>query len=108
GGVLIVQYQQSDYVRQNLTPFPAKMDAVTVGNQRFSNLRVTDENAPVKILVPDHPIFNFPNKITDEDWKGWIQERNLYCFTEFDPRYIPLLESHDEGEPENKGGMLYA
>jgi LmbE family N-acetylglucosaminyl deacetylase len=108
GGVLIVQYQQPDYIRQNLAPYPAKMEVVTRGSQVISNLRVTDENAPVKILVPDHPIFNFPNKITDEDWIGWIQERNLYCFTEFDPRYIPLLESHDEGEPENKGGMLYA
>ncbi|MCS6875206.1 MAG: PIG-L family deacetylase [Pyrinomonadaceae bacterium] len=108
GGVLIVQYQQQDYVRQGLPPFPAKMDVIVRGNQRLSNLRVTDENAPVKILVPEHPIFNFPNKITDEDWQGWVQERNLYCFTEFDSRYTPLLESHDEGEPPNYGGMLYA
>lgn len=108
GGTLIVQYQQQDYVRQNLIPFPARMDPVKIGNQTISNLRVTDENAPVKILVPDHPIFNLPNKIDQEDWKGWVQERNLYCFTQFDSRYIPLLESHDEGEPENKGGMLYA
>lgn len=108
GGVLIVQYQQQDYTRKNLTPFPAKIEPVIRNGQRFSNLRVTDENAPVRILVPDHPIFNYPNKITDEDWKDWVQERNLYCFTEFDSRYIPLLESHDEGEPENFGGMLYA
>ncbi len=108
GGTLIVQYQQSEYIQNNLAPFPAKMEGVVNGTQRVSNLRVTDENAAVKVLVPDNPIFNFPNKIGASDWDNWIQERNLYCFTEFDPRYTALLESHDEGEGENKGGMMYA
>jgi LmbE family N-acetylglucosaminyl deacetylase len=108
GGTLIVQYQQQEYIQNNLAPFPARMDAVINGNQRISNVRVTDENAPVKILVPDHPVFNFPNKITDADWQNWIQERNLYTFSTFDAQYTPLLESHDEGEPEGKGGMVYA
>lgn len=108
GGTLIVQYQQHEYVQNNLQPFPASMTGVTRGNQRISNMRVTDENAKVNILVPDHPVFNYPNKIVDSDWDNWVQERNLYCFTEFDSRYTPLLESHDEGEDEGKGGMLYA
>lgn len=108
GGTLIVQYQQHEYVQNNLQPFPASMTGVTRGNQRISNLRVTDENARVNVLVPDHPIFNYPNKIVDGDWDNWVQERNLYCFTTFDERYVPLLESRDEGEDENKGGMLYA
>ncbi|MEP6947117.1 MAG: NEW3 domain-containing protein [Acidobacteriota bacterium] len=108
GGTLIVQYQQNDYIKNNLEPFPAKMEGVVNGTQRVSNLRVTDENAAVKILVPENPIFNFPNKIGPSDWDNWIQERNLYCFTEFDPQYTALLESHDEGEGENKGGMMYA
>ena len=99
GGTLIVQYQQQEYVRQNLPPFPAKMEG---------NIRTTDENAPVKILVPDHPVFNFPNKITDDDFENWVQERNLYTLTSFDEKYTPLLETHDEGEAESKGGMLYA
>lgn len=100
GGTLIVQYQQQEYIRLNLPPYPAKMD---------SNFRVVDENAPVKILVPSHPVFNFPNKISDDDWQGWVQERNLYGFTDFDrSKYTPLLESHDEGEPERIGGMVYA
>ncbi len=99
GGTLIVQYQQQEYVRINLQPFPAKMDG---------NIRTVDENAPVKILQPTHPIFNYPNKITDKDFENWVQERNLYTFTSFDEKYIPLLETHDEGEPESKGGMLYA
>ena len=108
GGTLIVQYQQSEYVAQNLPPYPAKMDIQINGTQRISNVRVTDENAPVTILEPTNPVFNFPNNITADDWKNWVQERNLYNFTTLDPQYTPLLESHDEGDPESKGGLVYA
>lgn len=108
GGTLIVQYQQQEYVRDNLPPFPAKMDMVINGTQRISNVRVVDENAPVKILVPSHPIFNYPNKIGASDWNNWVQERNLYNFSTFDAQYTGLLESHDEGEPESNGGLVYA
>ncbi len=108
GGTLIVQYQQQDYVSRNLPPFPAKTDIQINGNQRISNVRVTDENAPVKILDPTNPIFNFPNKIAASDWDNWVQERNLYNFTTLDPKYTPLLESHDEGDPESSGGLVYA
>ena len=97
GGTLIVQYQRPDYVSNNLTPFPAKMAE-----------RVVDENAKITILEPNSPVFNFPNKITEKDFVGWVQERNLYSFTEFDTKYKPLLEAHDVNEPENKGGMVYA
>jgi hypothetical protein len=59
-------------------------------------------------VQPAHPIFNFPNKITADDFKGWVQERNLYNFAQMDPKYVGLLESHDTGEPENKGGLVVA
>jgi LmbE family N-acetylglucosaminyl deacetylase len=95
GGTLIVQYQLPVY--QSLLPFPAQIGP-----------RVADENAPVSILMPGHPIFKFPNKITQADFSGWIQERNLNDLTNFDPKYTPLLESHDPGEPENKGGLVVA
>ena len=95
GGTLIVQYQRPDY--ESLLPFPAKMTA-----------RVTDENAPVTILDLAHPVFNFPNKISGEDFKNWVQERNLYSFSTFDANYKPLLEAHDAGEAENKGGLMAA
>lgn len=108
GGTLIVQYQQGEYIREKMTPFPAEMTSIVNGTQRLSNLRVTDENAPVKILVPTHPIFNYPNKIVASDWDNWIQERNLYTWTTFDPQYTPLLESHDPGEAEANGGLVYA
>lgn len=98
GGTLIVQYQlPPTYTQQVLTPFPAQ-----------SGPRVSDENAPITILVPGHPLFNFPNKITQDDFKGWVQERNLYNFSTMDPKYTGLLESHDPGEPENKGGLVIA
>jgi hypothetical protein len=73
-----------------------------------SNIRTVDETAPVRILQPDNPVFNFPNKITEKDFENWVQERNLYTLTSWDAQYVPLLETHDEGEPESKGGMLYA
>ncbi|MBK8464422.1 MAG: PIG-L family deacetylase [Chloracidobacterium sp.] len=97
GGTLIVQYQLPSYAQQNMMPFPAQMGP-----------RVADENATVTILQPEHPIFNFPNKITDADFAGWVQERNLYNFSTMDAAYTPLLESHDAGEAENKGGLVIA
>ena len=97
GGTLIVQYQKFAFLRHKLAPFPARYNA-----------RVAEEDAKVTILVPNHPVFNFPNKITQEDFKSWVQERNLYAFKTFDEKYTPLLESHDTGEPENKGAMVYA
>jgi hypothetical protein len=107
GGTLIVQYQQAEFIQNNLTPFPAKMESVTNGTQRISNVRVVDENAPVKILVPDNPIFNYPNRIVDADWNNWVQERNLYTLTALDPQYTALLETQDEGEPPVTGGLVY-
>ncbi len=101
GGALIVQYQQRDYIEQGLAPFPASMGERTV--------RVVDETAPVRILRPDHPVFSYPNHITASDFDGWVQERNNYNFASFDEeRYVPLTESHDEGEPESVGAMVYA
>lgn len=108
GGTLIVQYQQADYVQNNLLPFPAKMESATNGTQRISNVRVVDENAPVKILAAGNPIFNYPNKIVASDWDNWVQERNLYTLTALDSQYSALLETQDEGEPPVTGGLVYA
>ncbi|MBM3777527.1 MAG: PIG-L family deacetylase [Acidimicrobiia bacterium] len=96
GGTLIVQYQQQDYVSRKLTPFPAEMQS-----------RVTDEQAPVEILEPSHPLFTFPNRITAADFDGWVQDRNLYAFRTFDGRYTPLLASADRGEAPQLGGQVY-
>ena len=97
GGTLVVQYQQTDYAARGLAPFPGQIGA-----------RVTDETAAVRILQPDHARFRFPNAIGPADFDGWVQERHLYAFSRFDPRYTPLLESGDPHEPVNNGGELYA
>lgn len=97
GGNLIVLYQRTSFAQQGLLPFPATMGP-----------RVVDENAKVTMLDPAHAVFNYPNKITDTDFSGWVQERSLYNFNTFDANYTPLLESHDAGEAENKGGLVIA
>jgi hypothetical protein len=99
GGTLIVQYQQQQYVARGLPPYPAEM---------MGNSRVTDETAPVSILAPRHPAFTYPNRITSADFDGWVQERDLYSFTSFDPQYTPLLETVDPGEMPQRGGEVYA
>src|SRR5262249_43641649 len=92
GGTLIVLYQRSGLDEHCGAPYPAKPG----GN------RVTAEDAPVKVLVPDHPVFNFPNKITAEDWAGWVQERGRSFLETKDPHYVDLIEMEDPFEL-NKG-----
>ena len=100
GGTLIVQYNKTEYAGGNFAPYPVKMSR--------GGDRVTDENAPITVLVPDHPLFNFPNKITADDWKGWTQERGLYFLSDWDARYTPLLASSDYPGDQLKGGELIA
>jgi len=75
---------------------------------KISRDRVTEEDAAVKILNPDHPLMNFPNKITNKDFDGWIQERGLYFPNEWDDEYEPLLEMNDFNESPKLGSLLYA
>lgn len=98
GGTVIVQYQRAGFNQTQYGPYPAKI----------SDARVTDENAPMEILVPDDPIFNTPNKIGEETWRGWVQERGTYFLGEKDPRYIDLLRSQDPfpNNPGPKTGIL--
>jgi hypothetical protein len=95
GGTLIVQYNKFEFNDAQYGPYPAKV----------SSDRVTDEFAPVKLLVPTDPLFNVPNKITDATWKNWVQERGLYFLGDHDSRYRELL-SIDEPFPYNKGEKL--
>jgi hypothetical protein len=69
---------------------------------------VSDELAPITILVADHPVFNRPNRIGPQDFQGWVQERGLYFPHEWDASYQPLLESADPGEEPQRGGLLVA
>lgn len=99
GGTLIVQYNKQEFVNGNFAPYPVKM---------AGGLRVTDETAPITILEPNHPLFNFPNKIGEADWKGWVQERGLYFLSEWDKQFVPLLAASDDMGTVLKGGELIA
>jgi hypothetical protein len=68
---------------------------------------VTDANSPVRFLAPDDPLLSSPNKITLEDFQGWVQERGLYFWGTFDAKYTPVLGLTDPGETETKGSLVY-
>jgi LmbE family N-acetylglucosaminyl deacetylase len=100
GGLMIVQYQQYQFVRGNFAALP-----LTIASPHD---RVTDEHSPVRLLEPDAPAFTTPNRIAAPDWNGWIQERGLYFAHTWDPGYRPLLGLRDPGEPELDGSLLVA
>ena len=100
GGLLLVQYQQYQFVRGGFTPYPLEIDR--------PHGRVTDELAPVNVLQPEHPLFETPNRIEASDWLGWVQERGLYFASTFDPAFEPLLALQDDGRPLEKGALLVA
>jgi hypothetical protein len=104
GGTLVVQYNRDfAWNKEQYAPYPAKI----VTPQGGPLPRITDETSPVKFLVPEDPLLNRPNKITKDDFNGWIQERGLYYWTQFDPKYTALLAMHDPGEPDLNGGLVY-
>ena len=105
GGTLLVFYHRTNEWnpderrnRPQLAPYPIVLD----------DDRVTEEDAPVAFLQPRHPLLNFPNKITQKDFVGWIQERGLYFPKEWDPKYAAILSTNDKGEPPLRGGLLVA
>ena len=99
GGTLIVQYNVSrGLVTEDIGPYP-----FTIGRDR-----VSEEDAAVTILTPDHQLLNFPNTITPRDFDAWVQERGLYFATEWDDRYQTVLAAHDAQEPDTAGGLLFA
>jgi NPCBM-associated, NEW3 domain of alpha-galactosidase. len=101
GGTLVAQYNTNNRLAPLATPigpFPFE-----IGRER-----VTDENAAVAFLLPDHRILNAPNRITERDFDGWIQERGLYFASTWDPRYQTVLGMSDPGEQPQAGGILWA
>ncbi len=99
GGTMITQYNTSFRLKTNdFAPFPLKL----------SRARVAEEDAQVRILRPDHPVLNSPNKITISDFDGWVQERGLYFPNEWDEKYEAILSSNDTGEKPLDGGLLVA
>jgi LmbE family N-acetylglucosaminyl deacetylase len=99
GGTAIVQYNNDTRLDYKLfAPYPLKL----------SRDRVSEEDAEVRILAPDHPALNTPNKITERDFEGWVQERGLYFPSSWDSRYVALLSMNDKDEPPRDGSLLVA
>ncbi|MCB0282001.1 MAG: PIG-L family deacetylase [Calditrichaeota bacterium] len=100
GGTWIVQHNTRFGIQvDRIGPYPF----VSHGRDRIS-----EEDADIEILDPNHPVFNYPNKITQSDFKGWIQERATYMAESWEGKLYPLLSGHDEGESAKLGGLLYA
>ncbi len=101
GGNLIVQYMKANQVGLNqikVGPYP-----LTV-----TNTRVTEENAKVTFLNPAHPVFNYPNKITEKDFEGWVQERSTYQAEGADKQYERLISMYDENDKPSNSSLVIA
>jgi LmbE family N-acetylglucosaminyl deacetylase len=97
GGLAIAQYNTlADLKTDQFGPYPLEI----------SRDRVTDENAPVRVLAPNNPLINIPNKITPRDFDGWVQERGLYFPNKWDPAWTPILSCNDPNEKPLDGGLL--
>ncbi|CAA0230698.1 PIG-L family deacetylase [Tenacibaculum maritimum] len=97
GGNMIVQYNTN---RNVAIKAPYKL--------KLSRDRVTDEESEVKIIAKTHPVLKYPNIITDEDFKGWVQERGLYFPNQWGSEFTPILSMKDKGESAKKGSLLVA
>jgi LmbE family N-acetylglucosaminyl deacetylase len=99
GGVVVAQYNTTaDLKTKEIGPFPLEI----------SRDRVTDETAEIRVLAPGHPLLNSPNKISGDDFKGWVQERGLYFPNKWDANWTALLSCNDPGEKPLDGGLLVA
>ncbi len=99
GGNMIVQYNTNRRLKvDNIGPYPITL----------SRARVSVEEAPVRLIKPNHEVLNYPNKITQTDFDNWVQERGLYFAGEWDEKYEAILSSNDPGEEPRNGGLLIA
>ena len=99
GGTLIVQYNNSyNLVNDHFAPYELHL----------SHDRVTVEQAEVQFIQPENSVVNFPNKITNRDFEGWVQERGLYFPDKWADEYTPIFSCHDPGEAPLKGALLVA
>ena len=96
GGTVVVQYQSSNFP----SPLPLSMGRMAE--------RVVDEDAPVKLLVPNNPLLTSPNRISTADFSDWVEERGHSFVDTWDPGYIALTETADPGQDPQRGGLLVA
>ncbi len=101
GGILLSQYNTSNQigpVKAKIAPYPFTI----------SRNRVTDEEAKINFLLPNHPALNYPNVISEKDFDGWIQERSIYNAEKVDPAYQRILSMKDPGESDQDGSLIIA
>lgn len=99
GGNMVVQYNTAtqDLITNEIGPYKF----------RIARDRVTEENAVPKLITPNHPIWNTPNRIAAQDFNGWVQERGLYFADEWAPELMPMISWSDKDEPARSGGLLF-
>jgi hypothetical protein len=100
GGNLVVLYNTPEFDPSRFAPYPARLPG---GAEE-----VCEEDAPVRILAPDDPVFTAPNRITAADFDGWVEQRGSKFLASWDPAYRPLLECHDTGQAPQRGGCVTA
>ncbi len=101
GGILLTQYNTNNSigpVKANISPYPFNI----------SRNRITDEKAAVNFLLPGDASLNYPNKITQKDFEGWIQERSIYHAEKADTAYRKILSMKDPGEQPHDGSLIIA
>ena len=101
GGTLIVQYNKFEFNEAQYAPYPAKV----------TSDRITDETAPVRVVNPSDPLFAAPNRITDEAWQGWVQERGLYFLSSDDARFrehLVITDPYPNNPGEKTGALVSA
>ncbi len=100
GGNVIVLYNTQEFVPNTFAPFPADLPRTAE--------EVSEEDSPVSILAPTHQVLNWPNRITNADFDGWMEQRGSKFFTKWDTAYTPLISTHDRGQPPQEGGWVTA
>ena len=100
GGNLVVLYQTQEFVPSAMAPHPASLPR---GAEE-----VSEEDAPVRLLAPSHPLLATPNRIAEDDFDGWLEQRGSKFFTEWDGAYTPLVETQDTGQEPQRGVWLTA
>ena len=100
GGNMVVLYNTQELVPNTFAPFPGELPR--------SAEEVSEEDSPVSILAPQDQVFNWPNRITNADFNGWVEQRGSKFFTKWDVSYTPMISTHDKGQAPQSGGWLTA
>ena len=100
GGNMIVLYNTQEFVPNTFAPFPGELPRTAE--------EVSEEDSSVTILAPSHQLLNWPNRVTNADFDGWVEQRGSKFFTKWDASYTPMISTHDKGQAPQSGGWLTA